>query len=97
MPPPPLPYSLSTGITAGASEVTGYLRSLREQGFCVVDRTIPPDELARVRESVLESRPKIRAQQLQAPSWESWRGVWAVASSRRSLEYPVYTEPLMQL
>ena len=66
MPPPPLPYSLSTGIAAGASEVAGYLRSLREQGFCVIDRTIPPDELARVRESVLESRPKIRAQHLQA-------------------------------
>ena len=37
MPPPPLPYSLSTGIAAGAGEVAGYLRSLREQGFCVVD------------------------------------------------------------
>jgi ectoine hydroxylase-related dioxygenase (phytanoyl-CoA dioxygenase family) len=60
-----LPYSLSTGIEAGEAEVPGYLRSLREQGFCVVDHTIPPAELRRVRDSVLASQSRVREQHLR--------------------------------
>ena len=61
----PLPYSLSTGIAA-TDEIAGCLQSLREQGFCVLDRVIPTAELAVVRASVLASRPLIRAEHLRA-------------------------------
>ena len=50
-----VPYSISTGIERGGqAELSGYLRSLRTQGFCCIDRVIPIDEVDDVRESVIE-------------------------------------------
>jgi hypothetical protein len=38
---PLLPYSISTGIQAGGpAEIAGYVRSVREQGFCVIERVM---------------------------------------------------------
>ncbi len=52
-----LPYSIGTGIPqGGAAEIEGYLQSLRVQGFCVVERVIPEEEVGAVRESVHEGR-----------------------------------------
>ena len=59
---PQLPYSISTGIQAGGpAEIAAYVRSVREQGFCVVERVIPDAALAAVRESVVASRPALTA------------------------------------
>ena len=50
-----VPYSISTGIERGGqAELSGYLRSMRTQGFCCIDRVIPFDEVDAVRESVIE-------------------------------------------
>jgi hypothetical protein len=50
-----LPYSVSTGIPQGGQEeISGYLRSIREQGFCCIERVIPAAEVGAVRESVIE-------------------------------------------
>lgn len=54
-----VPYSISTGIPEGAAEIEGYVRSIRTQGFCVVDHAIPVHRLAAVRESVLEGRERL--------------------------------------
>ncbi len=52
-----LPYSIATGIPKGGdAEIEGYLRSLRVQGFCVVERVIPEGEISTVRESVYRGR-----------------------------------------
>ena len=47
---PRVPYSIGTGIPKhGAAEIEGYLESLRIQGFCVIERVIPEDEVAAAR------------------------------------------------
>ncbi|HIG54338.1 MAG TPA: hypothetical protein EYQ18_10235 [Candidatus Handelsmanbacteria bacterium] len=52
-----LPYSIGTGIPKGGDEeIEGYLQSLRVQGFCVVERVIPEDQVNTVRASVHEGR-----------------------------------------
>ena len=52
-----LPYSIGTGIPKGGNaEIEGYLQSLRVQGFCVVERVIPEDQVSTVRESVHRGR-----------------------------------------
>ena len=52
-----LPYSIGTGIPKGGdAEIEGYLRSLRVQGFCVVERVIHGGEVRTVRESVYRGR-----------------------------------------
>ena len=52
-----IPYSIGTGIPKGGDqEIGGYLQSLRVQGFCVVERVIPEDQVNTVRESVHEGR-----------------------------------------
>jgi ectoine hydroxylase-related dioxygenase (phytanoyl-CoA dioxygenase family) len=52
-----IPYSIGTGIPKGGDEeIEGYLQSLRVQGFCVVERVIPEDQVSTVRESVHEGR-----------------------------------------
>ena len=52
-----VPYSIGTGIPKGGdAEVDGYLQSLRVQGFCVIERVIPEEEVSAVRESVYEGR-----------------------------------------
>ena len=56
-----LPYSLSTGIPkGGAPELSGYLRSIRAQGFCCIERAIPAAEVSAVRESVIEGHRLIK-------------------------------------
>ena len=41
-----VPYSISTGIPSGGdAEIEGYIESLRLQGFCVIDRVIPQDQI----------------------------------------------------
>ena len=45
-----IPYSIGTGIPKGGDqEIGGYLQSLRVQGFCVVERVIPEDQVNTVR------------------------------------------------
>ena len=52
-----VPYSIGTGIPKhGAFEIEGYLHSLRVQGFCVIERVIPEDEVAAARDNVLRGR-----------------------------------------
>jgi len=52
-----LPYSIGTGIPKGGDgEIEGYLQSLRIQGFCVVEKVIPEDQVSTVRESVHHGR-----------------------------------------
>ena len=54
---PRLPYSISTGIPKqGEAEIEGYLQSLRLQGFCVIERVIPQDEVAAARADGLSGR-----------------------------------------
>jgi len=54
---PRVPYSIGTGIPKhGAAEIEGYLQSLRVQGFCVIERVIPEDEVAAARDNVLRGR-----------------------------------------
>ena len=49
------PFSISTGIPAGGqAEISGYLHSLRTQGFCCIERVIPDEQVDRVRASVQE-------------------------------------------
>ena len=52
-----VPYSIGTGISKGGdAEIEGYLQSLRTQGFCVVERVIPEDQVDAVRENVHRGR-----------------------------------------
>ena len=52
-----VPYSIGTGISRdGDAEIEGYLQSLRVQGFCVIERVIPEDQVGTVRESVHRGR-----------------------------------------
>ena len=52
-----VPYSIGTGIPAGGDpEISGYLESLRVQGFCVIERVIPEDQVDAVRHSVHRGR-----------------------------------------
>ena len=52
-----VPYSIGTGIPKGGdAEIEGYLQSLRVQGFCVIERVIPEDQVEATRESVLRGR-----------------------------------------
>ena len=54
---PCVPYSIGTGISKhGDAEIKGYLESLRIQGFCVIERVIPEDEVAAARDNVLRGR-----------------------------------------
>ena len=54
---PRVPYSIGTGIPKhGDAEIEGYLQSLRIQGFCVIERVIPEDEVAAARDNVLRGR-----------------------------------------
>ena len=54
---PRLPYSIGTGIPKqGEAEIEGYLQSLRVQGFCVIERVIPEDEVAAARKNGLRGR-----------------------------------------
>ena len=54
---PRVPYSIGTGIPKhGEAEVAGYLQSLRIQGFCVIERVIPEDEVAAAHDNVLRGR-----------------------------------------
>lgn len=56
-----VPYSIGTGIPAGGdAEIAGYLESLRVQGFCVIERVIPEDQVDAVRESVHRGRELLR-------------------------------------
>eukprot|EP01052_Picozoa_sp_SAG31_P010990 SAG31_NODE_612_length_13548_cov_171.183285_7_plen_221_part_00 len=60
--PDVIPYSCSTGIAqCGQEEIAGYLRSLRTQGFCVIERVIPDDKVDAVRESVREGHRLIKS------------------------------------
>ena len=65
-----VPYSISTGIPSGGdAEIEGYIESLRLQGFCVIDRVIPQDQVDAARRSVLEGRVLLqedRAKERQA-------------------------------
>ena len=57
-----VPYSIATGIPQGGdAEIEGYLRSIRLQGFCCIERVIPAEELTEVRESVYEGRRRLQA------------------------------------
>ena len=72
------PYSLSTGLAPAdpQAEISAYLHSLRAQGFCVIDSVIPEGSLAGVRESVLASRPVIRAEHMRASAeWMDANGI----------------------
>ena len=40
----------------GDAEIEGYVQSLRTQGFCVIERVIPKDQVDAVRESVHRGR-----------------------------------------
>jgi ectoine hydroxylase-related dioxygenase (phytanoyl-CoA dioxygenase family) len=52
-----VPYSIGTGIPKGEdAEIEGYLQSLRVQGFCVIERVIPEDQVSTVRQSVHQGR-----------------------------------------
>ena len=52
-----VPYSIGTGIPKGGDgEIEGYVQSLRTQGFCVIERVIPKDQVDAVRESVHRGR-----------------------------------------
>ena len=52
-----VPYSIGTGIPKGGdAEIEGYLQSLRTQGFCVIERVIPEDQVDAVRENVHRGR-----------------------------------------
>ncbi len=52
-----MPYSIETGIPKGGNtEITGYLDSLRAQGFCAIEGVIPREKVEEVRESVLLGR-----------------------------------------
>jgi len=52
-----VPYSIETGIPKGGNtEITGYLDSLRAQGFCAIEGVIPREKVEEVRESVLLGR-----------------------------------------
>ena len=52
-----VPYSIGTGIPKGGdAEIEGYVQSLRTQGFCVIERVIPKDQVDAVRESVHRGR-----------------------------------------
>ena len=52
-----VPYSIGTGVPAGGdAEIAGYLQSLRVQGFCVIERVIPEDQVGVVRDSVHKGR-----------------------------------------
>ena len=54
---PRVPYSIGTGIPKhGDAEVAGCLQSLRIQGFCVIERVIPEDEVAAARDNGLRGR-----------------------------------------
>ncbi len=54
---PRVPYSIGTGIPKhGDAEIEGYLQSLHIQGFCVIERVIPEDEVAAARDNVLRGR-----------------------------------------
>ena len=54
---PRLPYSIGTGIPKqGEAEIEGYLQSLRLQGFCLIERVIPQDEVNAARDNVLRGR-----------------------------------------
>ena len=54
---PRVPYSIGTGIPKqGQAEIEGYLQSLRIQGFCVIERVIPEDEVAAARDNGLRGR-----------------------------------------
>ena len=72
-----LPYSISTGITSGGpAEISAYLLSLRQQGFCCIDNAIPRHELAEVRRSVLEGQRRIK----DALPHGTWRVVGPTAA-----------------
>ena len=52
-----VPYSIGTGVpNGGNAEIEGYIHSLRAQGFCVIERVIPEDQVAAARDSVLRGR-----------------------------------------
>ena len=52
-----VPYSIGTGVpNGGDAEIEGYIHSLRVQGFCVIERVIPEDQVAAARDSVLRGR-----------------------------------------
>lgn len=52
-----VPYSIGSGIPQGGdAEIEGYLQSLKIQGFCVIERVIPADQVDTVRQSVHEGR-----------------------------------------
>ena len=52
-----VPYSIGTGVpNGGNAEIEGYIHSLRVQGFCVIERVIPEDQVAAARDSVLRGR-----------------------------------------
>lgn len=56
-----VPYSIGTGIPKGGdAEIEGYLQSLRTQGFCVIERVIPEDQVDAVRESVYRGRELLK-------------------------------------
>lgn len=42
------------------AEISGYLRSIREQGFCCIERAIPAAQVGEVRESVIEGYRRIK-------------------------------------
>jgi len=56
-----VPYSIGTGIPKGGEEeIAGYLRSLKVQGFCVIECVIPQDRVGDVRDSVHQGREQLR-------------------------------------
>ena len=52
-----VPYFIGTGVPEGDdAEIDGSIHSLRVQGFCVIERVIPEDQVTAARENVLWER-----------------------------------------
>jgi hypothetical protein len=91
------PYSISTGVE-GEEELSGCLRSLRLQGFCVVDRAIPAAELSAVRDDVIAGQSTVRQRRgtglppglPEEPEAMSWYGEPAV--ERRPAPPPEWSD-----
>ena len=46
--------SVQTRLGAGAVTVDGVVAALDEEGFCIVEGLLPPDELATIRDALID-------------------------------------------